>query len=79
VRKEPPRPLTPAESLVLGLLLSTEFPGVEALRAQARSAVVVGRCDCGCPTIELAVPADETFSSDSREIGTLRRRGYPDG
>ena len=51
-----PRPLTGAESTVLALLLSVEFPGVDALRVQARSAVVVGGCDCGCPSIALEVP-----------------------
>jgi hypothetical protein len=44
-----PRPLTSAESAVLTLLLSVEFPGVDELRVQAASAAVVGGCDCGCP------------------------------
>lgn len=57
------RPLTSAESAVLALLLSVEFPGVDALRVQARSAVVVGGCDCGCPSIALEVPADAPLAS----------------
>jgi hypothetical protein len=41
------------ESTVLGILLSAEFPGADVLREQARCAVAVGRCDCGCPTVSL--------------------------
>lgn len=53
-------PLTPRERAVLDLLLGTDFPGAAALRAQARTAEVTGRCPCGCPTIDLAV--DETVA-----------------
>jgi hypothetical protein len=51
-----PRPLTSDEHAVLDLLLSADFDGATDLRAQARDATVVGRCDCGCPTVDLAVP-----------------------
>ena len=54
---EPPRPLTSAERAMLGLILAQDFVGANQLRAQADVAVVVGRCDCGCPTFDLAVPA----------------------
>ncbi|CRK59759.1 hypothetical protein [Alloactinosynnema sp. L-07] len=37
-------------------MLALDFPGVAELRAQADSALVVGRCGCGCATIDLAVP-----------------------
>ena len=53
-----PRPLTPAERMVLDLLLSVEFAGVGELREQARSVVVTGGCDCGCPTVDLRVSSD---------------------
>jgi hypothetical protein len=56
VRFTQPRSLRPEEADVLDLMLSVEFPGITALRAQARCVVVVGGCDCGCPTIDLAVP-----------------------
>ena len=46
-----PRPLSDRERSVLDALLAADFPGVEALRDQAASLRVVGRCDCGCPTI----------------------------
>jgi hypothetical protein len=49
-----PRPLQPDEREILDLLLSREFSGIEALRRNALEVVVVGRCDCGCPTVDLA-------------------------
>lgn len=53
-----PRPLTSVESMVLGMLLGAEFPGADVLREQARSAVAIGRCDCGCPSVSLEVSAE---------------------
>jgi hypothetical protein len=46
-----PRALTGQERAVLDALLGADFPGVEALREQAQGVQVVGRCDCGCPTV----------------------------
>lgn len=46
-----PRPLSDRERSVLDALLAADFPGVDALRAQARTVQVEGLCDCGCPTI----------------------------
>ena len=63
-----PRALSKAESAVLDVLLSHEFDGVEELRQQAAGAQVVGRCECGCPTIN--VLADEAAPS-SRIVGPL--------
>lgn len=60
---EVPRPLTAAESAVLALLLSVEFPGVDELRLQAASAAVVRRCDCGCPSVALEVPEGVPLAS----------------
>ncbi len=51
-----PIPMTPDERAVVGLLLAPDLPGAEVLRRQALSAVVLDRCDCGCPTIGLGVP-----------------------
>jgi len=53
-----PTPLTPPEKSVLDLLLSVVYPGVFELREQAEKVVVAGRCDCGCPTFDVAVPDD---------------------
>jgi len=55
---ETPRALSQSEVEVLNFILDAEFHGVEALRAQAEQLVVVGRCDCGCPTIDLATAPD---------------------
>lgn len=52
------RPLTANERTALDTLLAADFPGAVELRAQAATARVIGRCGCGCPTIDLEV--DET-------------------
>jgi hypothetical protein len=62
VQVSPPRPLSAAEEGVLRLLLTLDFPGVEELRAQIPHAMVVARCDCGCPTVELRVPPNVPVS-----------------
>ncbi|WP_254897144.1 hypothetical protein [Amycolatopsis sp. Hca4] len=49
------RPLTPNERTTLDALLAGDFPGAAELRAQATTAQVSGRCDCGCPSINLEV------------------------
>ena len=46
------RPLTTRERAVLDALLLAEFDGVEDLRRQAKTALVVGECGCGCPSID---------------------------
>lgn len=48
-----PRGLTEDERAVLGRLLVAEFQGVDSLRDQAIDVQVVGRCDCGCPSVDL--------------------------
>jgi hypothetical protein len=55
VKIDPPRPLSPEERLMLDLVLSSDFAGVDDLREQVKSALVVGGCDCGCPTVDLRV------------------------
>lgn len=49
------RRLTPRERQVLEHLLSLDDPRFDPLRAQARAAVVVGECCCGCATVDLHV------------------------
>lgn len=51
----PGRPLTDPESRVLSALLALDFSGVTELRCQAPSARVVGKCLCGCASVELEV------------------------
>ena len=38
---------------MLDLVLSSDFDGADELREQAKSAFVVGGCDCGCPSVDL--------------------------
>ncbi|HEV2790364.1 MAG TPA: hypothetical protein VGV69_03595 [Solirubrobacterales bacterium] len=58
-----PRPLQPEETAVIRVLLDhADFDGRAELLAQVPTAKVVGRCGCGCATVELAVdraPADD--------------------
>ncbi len=53
--KQEERPLTGVEVAALNHMLSRDFPGVEQLRTQARTARVTGGCGCGCPSIDLSV------------------------
>lgn len=53
-----PRPIDAAERGVLAFLLGVDFPEAEKLRAQIDGLMVVGRCDCGCPTVDLAPASD---------------------
>jgi len=62
VRFSEPRPLSASEAAILGVLLSPEFEGVDELRAQAGHAQVIGRCDCGCPTVDLNVTREMAAS-----------------
>jgi hypothetical protein len=56
VKLDERRRLNEAERGVLAALLLPEFPGVAELRAQIPEAWVVGRCDCGCPSVDIEVP-----------------------
>jgi hypothetical protein len=63
---EKPRSLTPQEKAVLRALLKhADFDGRGALLGQIDVAQVVGRCGCGCATVDLEVgerPVDEAAS-----------------
>jgi hypothetical protein len=50
-----PRPLSPEERALAEFLLSVEFPGRDELKSQLESAEVVGLCECGCGTVDLAI------------------------
>lgn len=52
------RSLAASERSILDLMLSMDFDGVEALRRQSPTVLVSGRCDCGCPTIDLMTSSD---------------------
>ncbi|WP_406051572.1 hypothetical protein [Kribbella sp. NBC_00889] len=47
-----PRTLTTREREVLAALLSVDFPCVDNLRRQANEVLVVGKCSCGCPSVD---------------------------
>jgi len=50
-----PRPLSSEERALVEFLLSAEFPGRDQLNSQLGFAEVVGTCECGCGTVNLAV------------------------
>jgi hypothetical protein len=51
---EPPRPLTAGEAEIIQTLLQYEdFSGRDELLDQVSTAQVIGRCGCGCATVEL--------------------------
>ena len=52
------RALRLEEKELLDFLLSAEFPGRDALKAQAEIVRVTGECKCGCGTIDLIFPPD---------------------
>ena len=68
------RALEGSELAVLRALLSADFDGVAELRAQAERATVVGRCACGCPSIELAVPGDLPRSPCAEPLAPVEAR-----
>jgi hypothetical protein len=52
---EQPRRLRPEErATILALLGHADFEGRDELLAQVDETLVVGRCGCGCATVELA-------------------------
>lgn len=57
--------MTDAERAVLDFLLQADFPGVEALRGQARQAGVTGLCGCGCPSFGLAVDKSRAMRAET--------------
>jgi len=55
-----PRPLSANEHALAEFLLSGDFPGLDVLKQQLGSARVVATCECGCGTVDFALPADTT-------------------
>jgi hypothetical protein len=49
------RPLTEEERKLLEWLLAHGSPDAKALLSQIANVNVVGKCTCGCPTIDLAL------------------------
>ena len=55
-----PRPLSEREAEILHFVLGVDDARLAPLREQAASAVVTGRCTCGCATVNLAVDRQRT-------------------
>ena len=54
-----PRALTTRERDVLVALLAVDFEGVDRLRRQAADVQVLGKCGCGCPSIDFFAGPNE--------------------
>lgn len=52
------RPLSTTERAVTEALLLRPFPGRDELLRQLSFASVWGECECGCPTIDVSIPAE---------------------
>ncbi len=50
-----PRPLTELEAGILLRILESDFEGAVEYRAQVDFASVVGKCNCGSPTIHIEI------------------------
>ena len=68
-----PRPLNDSERAALNYLLAADFPGVEELREQARVASVVGRCLCGCASVDFSVDREGCAACDLIRASSGRR------
>jgi hypothetical protein len=71
------RPLSVRERAVLDLLLSVRYPGVDELRLQAATAVVVGRCGCGCPTFDVGVDSTIPVTPLRHRLAPVELRVLP--
>lgn len=56
------RPLSSNEQALVDALLAPDFPGVEALREQAKALLARPGCTCGCGTIDLLPQGDPPSS-----------------
>jgi hypothetical protein len=72
---ENPRPLSDAEKCIIDFLLSQEFPGADELRSQVDQTLAIGKCDCGCPTINLKVAESAPRSLPQSGRGPLPYEG----
>ncbi len=64
VRISPPRPLNTWEKEIVNFLLSKEFPGVEALRAQTAALKVSEECKDGCGSVYFSVDPQNAPKAD---------------
>jgi hypothetical protein len=76
MRAQQQRPLSPAERRVLDLMLTQDFPGAESLRSQLPYVQVVGRCDCGCATIDIEVAPEAPHAAPDLQGRVLPVTGF---
>ena len=76
MRLQEPRALSPAERQVLDFMLSKDFPGAVTLRSQVPYVQVVGRCDCGCATVNLEVAPEAPRATPDVRGRVLPVTGY---
>ena len=72
------RPLNEEERRLLGVLLQPKFDGVRELREQATAARVVGRCDCGCPTVHPWTDGPPARAMRQRRVSPVEGRIAPE-
>ena len=72
-----PRPLTDDERRMLVHILDAEFQGVAALRQQLELVRAVGRCDCGCPSIDLEATSESARSDQPRRLAPVELKVAP--
>lgn len=71
-----PRPLTDDERRVLVRILDAEFQGRRA-REQLENVRVVGRCDGGCPSVDLEPSSESAQSDQPRRLAPVELRVAP--
>src|ERR1700722_378242 len=76
MRRQEPRPLSPAERQVLDLMLSKDFPGAGSLRSQVPYVQVIGRCDCGWATVNLEAAPEAPRATPDVRGRVLRVTGW---
>jgi hypothetical protein len=62
------RPLTVEEKTLLEWLMEQGSPEAREFTPQLEHARVVGRCGCGCPTIDLGIGASDTRTVGASQI-----------
>ena len=62
------RPLTTEESTLLDWLIANGSPEAQRYSSQASKIGVVGRCTCGCPSLDLALAGNTERTTGPSEI-----------
>jgi hypothetical protein len=74
----PARALTDEERAALEFLLSIDFPGSDAFRAQARTARADALCDCGCASVRLVIDETAPCAPAGHTYPIVDSTGQPD-